>query len=311
VAALVQTVGDWGGIHLDFGKKTSCLAAKTLDKTEVSWSRRTSWTWRTFYAHIGLLFWAWQLIDLPMAEFYPLLRFIGAASAMLTQNEQLWDTPATVWSSAWPALERWTMLVLRNAPRVVPQAAPPEWLVATDASRWGWGYVAVQNVTGAVRAHGAPWSAKFRQLYGDRLGVSTFTEPQAVYNALCHLLDPAVPVRVRVLTDNTVTQASYARGYNAHSFHINECLRLLQKTFGEGFIFEFAYLPGECNLADSRSRGVIAESKEERDRLQLMSAELRRIAGTASWSPRELEVAARTSLLARPTAPTPAPASTA
>ena len=38
---------------------------------------------------------------------------------------------------------------------------------------------------------------------------STFSEPQAVINALCHLLDPLVPQFVRILTDNTVTQASF------------------------------------------------------------------------------------------------------
>ena len=157
------------------------------------------------------------------------------------------------------------------------------------------GYFAVHNITGAVRAHGAPWTWAFRQRYGDRLGVSTFSEPQAVVNSLCHLLDPTRPQRVRVLTDNTVTQASFQRGYNGRSFHINECLRRLHAVFGESFFFDFSYLPGECNPADGFSRGKrIAQGEEERDRL--MSAELQRVAGSVAL-PRQIESPALASLL--------------
>ena len=296
VEALVKTVGDWGGINLDFTVKTACLAQKTVDKTGYSWMNRRSWTWRQFAAHIGLLFWSWQLIHVPMAEYFPLLRFISAASSWLTANEALWDTPAHIWESAWPALEQWTLLVLRNRPMTVATLQEPEWLVATDASFWGWGYYAVHNVTGAVRTFGAGWSAGFRRLCADRLQHSTFTEPQAIINALCHLLDPTSPSRVRVLTDNTVARASFHHGYNARSYHINECLRRLHTIFGAEFSFDFAYLPGEFNPADAFSRGsLIAMGEVERD--QRVSAELRRIAGSAEC-PRELGLAARASQLA-------------
>ena len=214
IAALVQTVCDWGGVHLDFTAKTSCLAQMT-NKAEYSWRNRRAWTWRQFAAHVGLLFWSWQLIQLPMPDFFPLLRFVSNASAMLAQHDELWDEPAAVWDSAWPALERWTLLMLRNAPRPVPQELRPEWLVATDASEFGWGYFAVHNTTGAVRTHGAPWTHEFRRIYGNRVGVSTFSEPQGVVNSLCHLLRPTEPQRVRIMTDNTVTQASFQRGYNS------------------------------------------------------------------------------------------------
>ena len=297
IAALVQTVGTWGGVQLDFVAKTSCLAQKTLDKTMVSWARRGEWTWRGFAAHVGLLFWAWQLIDLPLPDFFALLRFIGQAGRWLTDDDTLWDKPAYIQPAVWPVLEQWTMLVLRNVPRTVPRSLPPEWIVATDACEWGWGYFAVHNTTGAVRTHGAPWTPGFCSLYGDRLGVSTFTEPQAVINALCHLLDPSKPARVRVLTDNTVTQASYQRGYNARSFHINECLRRLHSIFGTTFVFDFAYLPGVVNPADEWSRGGrITGGEEPRD--LVVSAFLRRIAGSAEC-PRELEAASLSAQLAR------------
>jgi hypothetical protein len=86
-----------------------------------------------------LLFWSWQIIDLPMPEFYPLLRFVSAAGRFLTEHEDAWDQPMSVWDSAWPTLEKWTQLMLNNAPRKVDQVAAPEWIVCTDACERGWG----------------------------------------------------------------------------------------------------------------------------------------------------------------------------
>lgn len=269
IKAVVATSGDWCGVHLDFAAKTASLTEKTLDKVAYSWERRETWTWRTFWAHVGRLFWAWQIIELPMADFFPLLRFVSKIGGWLaTAPASCWDQPASIWSSVWPTLRVWTKLVLTNAPRRVPREQEPEWIVATDASEWGWGYFALHNTSGAVRAFGAPWSPLFRYYYGDRLGTSTFTEPQAIVNALCHLLPATQPTAAVILTDNTVAQASFGRGFNTHSFHINECLRRVQSIFGSNFRFRFHYLPGEQNPADGLSRGTQhsdALSAETRD----------------------------------------------
>jgi hypothetical protein len=256
VEALVRQSGEWCGVHLDLASKCVQLTQKSIDKTQVSWANRRSWTWRQFAAHIGLLFWAWDIIDLPMADFFPVLRFISRAGSFLTENEKMWDSPAFVWPSVWPTLERWTMLVLRNAPRRVAAPQRPQWIVACDASAWGWGYVAFNTATGEIRAHGERWSRAIIRNIGDRLGKSTFSEPQAVLNSLCHLLRGDDPRHVVLLTDNTVAQASYTRGFNSHSFHINDCLRRLRNVFGDRFEFTFAYIPGVTNPADPWSRGV-------------------------------------------------------
>jgi hypothetical protein len=280
IAALVQTAGVWGGIALDFARKTSCLASKTVDKIERSWRFRETWTWRNFQAHVGLLFWSWGLIDAQLSEFFPLLRFIGEADSMLTQHDDLWDSRAFIAATAWAPLERWTMTALRNAPRVVPRVQAPEWLVATDASEYGWGVVAVHNETGVVRTHGARWQFAFAQHFASKLGTSTFTEPQGVVNALCWLLDPKTPARVRILTDNSATQAVFQRGFSSRSYHMNECVKRLHRIFGEEFQFDFGWMPGEINPADGLSRGVIASGEVARD--SLSADELRRIAGSAT-----------------------------
>jgi hypothetical protein len=173
-------------------------------------------------------------------------------------------------------LEQWTTLARKNKPRFVKESSSPEWLVCTDASRWGWGYVALDQTTGETRSFGSPWSPYMQRTHGDKLGRSTFAEPHAIYNSLCHLLSKDEPKHVRIGTDNTVAQASYTRGFNSHSHDINECLRRLAKYFGNAFSFEFLHIPGASNLADDLSRGK--ELTHEVDGASLANS-LRRLLG--------------------------------
>ena len=259
IDALIKTSGDWGGVAIDLTARTVALAQKTVDKTHFSWDRRQEWTYRRFAAHIGLLFWSCGILQLPMAEFYPLLKFISDVGRLMQADESLWDTPANVWPSVWPTLEGWTARVFRNAPRRVQQPTPPSWLVCCDASRWGWGYIALNCVSGEVRTHGARWSREMEDRHGDRLGHSTLAEPLGVTNSMCHLLRPTERAHVKVGTDSTVAVASFNRGYNARSFDINECLRRLSSNFGDHVTFEpYVHVPGVHNLADGLSRGQAA-----------------------------------------------------
>jgi hypothetical protein len=289
IPAMVTTSGVWGGIHLDLTTKQVRLADKTIEKTQVSWSRRNEWTYRNFAAHIGLLFWAWNIIDIPMAEYFPVLRFISTAGRYLTEHEDAWDTPAYIWPSVWSTLEQWTLLVIRNVPRPVPRVQVPDWIVCTDACETGWGYVAVNAASGEVRTHGEPWSQRFIELYRDRLGHSTFSEPQAIVNALCRLFPPNSPARVRVVTDNTVARVSFERMYNKHSYHINNCMRRVYEIFGANLVLDFVYVAGVWNFADSWSRGrTHGLNDEERD---YVSAEMRMLWGNAEC-PREFRLPA-------------------
>jgi len=287
---LLQTSGDWCGVHLDMTAKTVSLTQKCLDKLLSSWERRHSWTWRNFAAHVGLLFWSWGILDAPIADYFPLLRFMSASSRLLQARPDLWDKPAWIWPSVVPTITEWHRVACANAPRAVAVHTPPEWLVCTDASAWGWGYVALNTGTGVTYRHGAPWDVATRMRHGLRLGHSAFAEPKAILNSLCHLLSTreGMPRHVRIGTDSTVARASFQRGFNSHSWDINECLREWRRIFGTHFELSVEHIPGKQNPADALSRGA-AETEEQ---IAATEQSLRRLLGSESVGPTLPQVSA-------------------
>ena len=254
-AAATTTSGDWCGVHLDFTEKTACLAAKATAKTHFSWENRANWTYRQFAAHIGLLFWAVGIIDIPVHRFYSLLHFVSEVGRRMQANPDRWDEPMEVWPCAQPALEEWTRLVLENKPRPVPKKMAADLLVITDASAWGWGFIAFDILTGAVHHHGERWRPAFVARYGAHsLQQSVFTEPHAIVNTMCRLLRKDQPRTVKIGTDNSPSEASFRRGFNSHSFNLNECVSRLKTLFPD-HDFEWVFVPGVVNPADAKSRG--------------------------------------------------------
>lgn len=277
VAELVREEGDWGGIHINLVDKTVCLTQKAVDKTRVSWENRDAWEWRHYAAHVGLLFWAWQIIELPMAEFFKVLRFNSEVSKMAMQRlaeertarglpddamppNPFWNEQARLWPSMLGELERWTRLVITNAPRKVPPPDPPEVLIECDASRWGWGCRGVHLASNNTFAHGEAWSEEMERRFADKLGASTFAEPFGVLYSLMHARDLFPDAtRFGVTNDNTVAVASHTRGFNSRSWGINESLRQRNVLLPEQrFSVEIKHVPGTSNIADGVSRGATA-----------------------------------------------------
>ena len=258
--ALVTTKGEWCGIELDFDLKTVRLAAKTVHKTRATWEKRHTWTYRQFAAHIGLLFWSLGILDIPMQRFYPLLQFVREVGKLLTQQPLLWDTAINVWPSAHDSLAEWTQLVFANAARAVPKDQPPSLFVATDASRWGWGFVAHDALTGAVSIHGERWNFAFRRAHYAKLAHSSFAEPWAIINAMCRLLKPHEGRTVLIGTDSMTAKAAFSRGYGK-SFDTNRCVEQLKARFPK-HTFRLMHIAGVSNPADGPSRGVHAQVGE-------------------------------------------------
>jgi hypothetical protein len=262
--ALVATSGEWCGIHLDMTAKTVKLTKKSVDRTRESWRRRDHWTWRGFAAHVGMLFWSWGIIDAPVCEFFGLLAFISKTSRMLTERPDAWDEMARIPPSAVAPMQRWTDIVFANTERHVPIKAAPEWTVCTDASAWGWGYCALNNVTGEVRTHGAPWTWHMRSKHGDKLGQSTFAEPHGITNSLLHLLPGDSGCTVHVGTDNTAARWAFDRQFSSHSLGINEAIARLRRLLPRIQV-SYAHVAGATNVADRVSRGGVYGEAELAD----------------------------------------------
>jgi hypothetical protein len=256
--AVVSTSGDWCGIHLNLTDKTVKLAGKAVAKTAMTWEQRDSWTHRQFAAHIGLLFWSLGIIDVPMHSYFALLKFIGEVGRRAQADPEIWDTPIEVWPSVMPNLTDWTRLVLANKPRLVPKEAEPDLFVATDASAWGWGFVAFDAVTGGAHHHGQAWDEAFLRRYGaESVQHSVFAEPHAIIMSMCRLLRPDQPRTVTIGTDNAAAEATFRRGYNSRSYNLNECAAELRSLFPL-HQFRLAHVPGPLNPADGLSRGADA-----------------------------------------------------
>lgn len=269
VSNLARRDGDWAGIHIDLEKKTVSLTEKAVAKTLTSWLNRERWTWRDYAAHIGLLFWAWRILTVPMAEFFDILRFNSFVGKLMTEHQPPprpdgsypknleWDKPAAIPDGVLPMLTSWTILVIANLPRVVRPESAPELYIESDASGFGYGYTAFDVATGEISSWGTAWTDDDRAIHGDKLGKSVYSEPLGVRNNLRHVTRRYPNVRnIAVGTDNTVAEASFNRGFNSHSFHINRCVRLLEREFpATHYTLSFKYVPGNENLGDGPSRG--------------------------------------------------------
>ena len=88
-------------------------------------------------------------------------------------------------------MAEWTRLALLKTPRAAcASRATCRGFVCTDASRFGWGYVALNRITGEFRSYGARWTKEQLSRIFSRKNVykvkrSVYSEPLALYNSLC------------------------------------------------------------------------------------------------------------------------------
>jgi hypothetical protein len=264
VQSLVRTRNDVLGVDVDVGRQEVRLLEKSLVKLRRSWEHRESWSWRNFAAHMGLLYWSLGVLEVPMADYFPLLRFVSHAGRILQEDDSKWDEPADVWPTAWQPLRAWTSLMLENKPRRVETPRDPDWYVCTDACADGWGYVALELRTGAVRCHGERWNWQLKRQFGSTLRHSTVSESVAIKCAVCHLFQASTSgsTTIRIGTDSMTARAAYRRGYHPQSPNINAVVRELRKTLGTRVkIEEVVHVAGQDNIhADALSRQLVSAS---------------------------------------------------
>jgi len=145
--------------------------------------------------------------------------------------------------------------------------------VCTDASKWGWGYVALNLATGRFRSFGHAWPKEqliniFSRNNIHKIKKSVYSEPLAVFNSLCHLLnnnekmdihfakEVEERIRICVATDNAATAFTMNKGFATRSFDINNQIQNLKRAFPDSqFDIDLAFIPGWMNPADDDSRG--------------------------------------------------------
>lgn len=258
----------WGGVCFDLITKETWLTEKVLAKIRRSWEILCTcgWNYGGWESHVGCLFWSLGIIDVPIADYFAMLRFHSSVSHKLSESGgAARDEPIDIPQDVLGDVKAWTELCFANKRFVAPPKGnrQPTWLVCTDACRWGWGMVAVNVTSGEVREHGERWGKQFRAMHYDKLQRSTFTEPQALVNAMCHLLRVSGEMQHIIIgTDNVATKCAFNKGWNSVSYDINDCVRRLRNMFPQQFFsFSVKFVPGRLNvLADRLSRGKTTEA---------------------------------------------------
>ena len=285
--ALISAELDWCGVHFNFATKEVSLTPKVLAKIDLSWSLRAGWTNKGFAGHLGLLFYAMQVIECNVAGHFNLLRFASnLCREMQAADHRRWNEPANVWPSALADLDSWTSTALRNAPRLVPQHADPDILMLTDACATGFGLVALDKRTGKTFAHGEPWSSSVVAEYGAQLQESVLTETLAIFLAKQWLLSQLDLTSERVLhigTDSVTAKATYERGYSSRSHRLNKLAARDRDAF-PNVRCVFSHVPGVENVhADDLSRNLgNARILACAEKGKMISESLRRVLGDTS-----------------------------
>ena len=281
IPAKVKTEHTYCGIAYDLVNKTVAVPEKTLTKIRLSLSLMDRWTVRSFAQHFGLLNYAAQIIDVPRCNYFNLYRFISAtACRMHESNHQQWDTPIEIWPSALAELKHWTEVVLENTPCYVPEPTPPNLLMAVDACATGWGYVALDEVTGEMWKFGATWDNRFVSKYGRLLQRSTFTEPWGIFLAKSHIMSKISGSRhFLVGTDNVASKYTFNRRYNSRSYHLNAVAKRDYDSFPQ-LQATYIHIAGSKNfIADELSRQGFSNKIVNKDMMGFTRDDLRQLLG--------------------------------
>lgn len=280
IAKLVTRKTTYCGIVFDLKNKTVAVPEKTLDKVKLSLSLIDGWSHRGFAAMLGLLNYGTQILEVPLAEYFNLWRFVGEVGRkMHASDHKEWDTPISIPAAAMKDLQAWITVILANVPRKVPPPFSPNLLMTVDSCAEGWGYIALDETTGEMWHHRGSWSNAFRRKYGHLLKRSVFTEPWGVYFAKSHVMSKISGSRNFLIgTDNVATAATFRRRYCARSYHLNVIAKLDYNTFPQ-LQTKYIHVAGRKNsVADFLSRN--ASSNVVNDEIRGYTPEsLRRLLG--------------------------------
>ena len=254
------------GVRMNHGKKTVCLATKTLRKVTKIQEQCLSmaFTSRQFSACMSLLLYTHQILNFHIAGFNHALQTWRAIHAR-RQEDNLWDASIDITDACRIQMLQWAEIAAANTPRFVPkEAEPPRAFLITDASSTGWSGIIVIPSSGEIRYAAGVWP--------ERMQHSSMAEPIAVYMALTALVPSEYTGVVQLCSDNSGTVFAFRKGF-ATSSTLSTVLTAVH-AYAPDVEFTAAHIAGTNNPADEESRG------NEMDTRKLMAF----IAGTLGIS---------------------------
>ena len=191
VERMVHQQGTWLGAEYDYIHSRQRVADKSIQKLDVSWNNRHSWTSKHYAAHMGLLFFAASVTRHNPGLHFEVMKRYRIRSANLTSDPSAWNTRVDMSSGEMAAMQSWTSAALANAWVPCDHTGPATKLIATDASEWGWGAIFCDLLRGSVLTCSEAWSTLDRQKFSVSDSVyEPEAEPEAVYRALCRFIRP-------------------------------------------------------------------------------------------------------------------------
>lgn len=185
---------------------------------------------KTLEEVISRLFWASRVLHLDLAPFFYCLRFASRIARKLAKGGISRKGLVNIPSSIKTLFGRWGALIRLNNPVEVTEPHKNfEFFLATDASRWGYGYVLINRSTGEVFSGQGEWLGLNKTRSINEL------ETVAARRALYDVQDIVKAGPVAVFIDNTSAESALRKG-RSKSFYLNkrvlETLSIIRKSNG-------------------------------------------------------------------------------
>jgi hypothetical protein len=250
------------GAHYDLRDSTIRQSQKTYLKVQqlarFFAADDTGCTARQLAAAVGLLLFAsWSCASRHnISNFRDAIQFYRKVASAVSSGAQSWSSPVHLAGTpALTAFQLWANELLLNTP--APISPPPRDeanadLLFVDASETGWGAVHIRQ--GSAQVIGAAWGADDRRQWD--LGSSVASEPLGIIRALGHC---------RLPSPSPAASTGAILVYTDHQPIVAACASPCAKGYAywrlQQFLLHFprdvriAYIPGNINPADERSRG--------------------------------------------------------
>lgn len=228
------------GIQFDYVKQTRSLPPKTMEKLRIIGCQHHTVTHRQLACIVGLTTWCGTILSYKWHAAWHLLRRYAQVAVS-------WSPCSRITLSPTEAAELHDLIsfCIRNkpVPIIVPAPPPVDIIMATDASKTGWGALAGPPGSSPIILSGQ-WE--------EFVGSSVVAEPEGAWQALLALQQTCSPSHVRLLTDHQPLVFAADSG-RAAAWSYNALLRRLSSL---PFHVSLQFLPGLDNPADAPSRGL-------------------------------------------------------